>query len=119
MDAQQRFALEQMIPWVKGTGIIEIRRALVICAEEASQSGDSDELAARLIRRIDAPEPPKAKAKATGKKGKPEDPTTETEPVVTAEGTDEENVMADWASDLGAALAAGAGPEAGDPPPAE
>lgn len=51
MDDQQSYALQQMALWARNLGIVEIKRALAICAEQASKASDGTDLAHRLMDR--------------------------------------------------------------------
>jgi hypothetical protein len=51
MDSQTRYAVELMANWAKELGIVEIKRSLAICAEEAGKVSDGVELSAALIER--------------------------------------------------------------------
>lgn len=81
MDEQQSHALREMALWVRNIGLVEIRRALAICAEEANQSEDSTELAHRLLDRANGvtPEasidpPLSSKATSTSSRKRPAPP---------------------------------------------
>jgi hypothetical protein len=55
MDEQTSYALRQLAPWAQSTGLVEVKRALVACAEEAAEAEDGADLARRLIDRADRP----------------------------------------------------------------
>jgi len=78
MDEQTSYALHQLAPWAQSTGLVEVKKALVACAEEAAEAEDGADLARRLIDRADrpasmpaAPEPSKRQTK------KPPEPSPE------------------------------------------